>query len=268
MPGDGGGVVALFADEEAARRAGRELVFAGFRDDDVQLEEPRTGLLDGLLREDRTRGMLVHVSASGRALEAAAILHRAGGRDPDAVDSGSPSASSGTLAGEAAEAGGAELDLVTEDLVARVEPVQVGEVRVVKRVVTEKRTIEVEVRHEEVSVEHHPAAASGSPLVVREYEQEQPVAGPQDAAEEVRLADEDDLTRIPVFAEQVVVTRNPFVVEEVWIRKRRLLERRAVAGEVRREELEVEPLGDVAVEETREGAVVRPAASPQGDVEA
>jgi stress response protein YsnF len=74
------------------------------------------------------------------------------------------------------------------------------------------------------------------------------------------LPDDEDVTRIPVFAEQILVSRRPYVVEEIWVRKRRVLERRTVAGEVRREELEVEPVGEVSVEETESGVTVRPAA--------
>jgi stress response protein YsnF len=268
MPGDAREVVALFQDADAARRAGRELVFAGFRDDEVQLEEQRGGLLDTLLGEPKEGGILVRVRGSGRFLEAAAILHRAGGRDPDERKSTGEGAVTRTAEaaegseGEAADGGrGAQLELIAEELVPRVEPVQVGEVRVLKRVVTEKRTIEVEVRHEEVDVEHHPTHASGSPPVVMEADEQQPSATEAEtAAPAERLPDDEDLTRIPVFAEQIVVSRRPYVVEEIWVRKRRVLERRTVAGEVRREELEVEPVGEVSVEETGTGAIVRAAA--------
>jgi stress response protein YsnF len=147
---------------------------------------------------------------------------------------------------------------VTEELVPRAEPVQVGEVRLVKRVVTEKRTIEVEVRHEEVSVEHHPTDASGSPLVVLEYEQQHAAEVGLDSAPEPDLSGEEDVTRVPVYAEQIVVSRRPYVVEEVWVRKRRVLERRTVTGEVRREDLEVEPVGELVVEQTATGTAVRP----------
>jgi uncharacterized protein (TIGR02271 family) len=141
-----------------------------------------------------------------------------------------------------------------------VEPVQVGEVRVLKRVVTDKRTIEVEVRHEEVDMEHRPTPASGSPLVVMEHEQQPWATEAETSAPAERLLDDEDVTRIPVFAEQIVVSRRPYVVEEIWVRKRRVLARRTVAGEVRGEELEVEPVGEVSVEETGTGATVRAAA--------
>jgi uncharacterized protein (TIGR02271 family) len=267
MPGDAREVVALFQDADAARRAGRELVFAGFRDDEVELEEQRGGLLDTLLGEPKEGGFLVRVRGTGRSLEAAAILHRAGGRDPDERKSTGEGAATRTAeASEGSEsepAGGgpgAQLELMAEELVPRVEPVQVGEVRVLKRVVTEKRTIEVEVRHEEVDVDHHPTPASGSPLVVMEYEQQPSATETETSAPAERLPDDEDVTRIPVFAEQIVVSRRPYVVEEIWVRKRRVLERRTVAGEVRREELEVEPVGEVSVEETGTGAIVRAAA--------
>jgi uncharacterized protein (TIGR02271 family) len=267
MPGDAREVVALFDDAEAARRAGRDLVFAGFRDDEVQLEEQRGGLLDTLLGEAKEGGTLVRLRGSGRSLEAAAILHRAGGRDPDERKSTSEGAAAraaqgaeGIEAQAGSEGRGAQLELVTEDLVPRVDPVQVGEVRVLKRVVTEKRTIEVEVRHEEVNIEHHSTPASGSPLVVMEYEQQSSATEAETSAPAERLVDDEDVTRIPVFAEQIVVSRRPYVVEEIWVRKRRILQRRTLTGEIRREELEVEPVGDVTVEQSGTGATIRAAA--------
>jgi stress response protein YsnF len=70
---------------------------------------------------------------------------------------------------------------------------------------------------------------------------------------------EDHVTRVPVFAEQVVISKRPYVVEEIWIRKQGVVERRSVSGEIRREELEVEPVGDVTVETDVAGSTtVRP----------
>ena len=52
------------------------------------------------------------------------------------------------------------VELREEELHAWKEPVQVGEVRVDKEVVTEQQTIDVPVTHEEVAVEWHPARAA------------------------------------------------------------------------------------------------------------
>jgi stress response protein YsnF len=82
------------------------------------------------------------VDAVGGGLEAASILYRHGGRDLEAV------AEERQLeAVEETVEGGQHLDLVAEDLVPTLVAVQVGEVRLRKRVVAEQRTIEVTVRH-------------------------------------------------------------------------------------------------------------------------
>jgi stress response protein YsnF len=256
MPKKSGEVVGLFADGEAARRAGRELVLAGFRADDVKLGEPRGGLLDTLLGEEGSRGTLVQVRTSGRALEAAAILHRHGGRDPEQAESSSQAR---TEAVQEDREGGVHLELVTEDLVPRLEPVEIGEVRVVRRVVSEKRTIEVEVRREEVSVEHHPKPEAPPAVILEEGRPEAPTDAEPAAPAVSSISLEDQVTRVPVFAEQVVVIKRPYVIEEVWIRKQGIIERRTVSGEIRREELEVEPVGDVTVESSAAGTTtIRP----------
>jgi uncharacterized protein (TIGR02271 family) len=96
--------------------------------------------------------------------------------------------------------------------------------------------------------------------VVREYEQQSSATEAETSAPAERLVDDEDVTRIPVFAEQIVVSRRPYVVEEIWVRKRRILQRRTLTGEIRREELEVEPVGDVTVEQSGTGATIRAAA--------
>ncbi|MBJ7596908.1 MAG: hypothetical protein DLM67_06860 [Candidatus Nephthysia bennettiae] len=256
MPKKSGEVAGLFADGEAARRAGRELVLAGFRADDVRLGEQRGGIFDALLGEEGSRGTLVQVRAQGRALEAAAILHRHGGQDPEQVDTSSEAR---TETAEQAQEGGVQLELVTEDLVPRLEPVEIGEVRVVRRVVSERRTIEVEVRREEVSVEHHPKPEPPPAVLMEGGHDESPSEAEPGVPAVSSITLEDQVTRVPVFAEQVVVSTRPYVVEEVWIRKRGVVERRSVSGEIRREELEVEPVGDVTVEsDATGGTTVRP----------
>jgi stress response protein YsnF len=262
MPRKSDEVVGLFADGEAARRAGRELVLAGFRADDVKLGESRGGLFDALLGEEGSRGTLVQVRAPGRALEAAAILHRHGGRDPEQAE---PRSQTRTETAEQAQEGGVQLELVTEDLVPRLEPVEIGEVRVVRRVVSEKRTIEVEVRREEVSVEHHPTPEPPAAVIMEEPRAQSPAEAEPATPAPSSISLEDQVTRVPVFAEQVVVSKRPYVVEEVWIRKQGVVERRSVSGEIRREELEVEPVGELTVESGVAGSTtVRPRSVKRG----
>jgi uncharacterized protein (TIGR02271 family) len=103
-------------------------------------------------------------------------------------------------------------------------PVETGEVRVGKRVVTEHKTIDVPVEREEVVIERRPAsgrAARGD------------------------MVDEEIV--IPVKEEKVSVTKHAVVTEEVSVGKRKVQDTKHVAETVRKEELDVNEEGDVKV---------------------
>ena len=253
-----GPVRALFADPAQAESARRELLLAGFHEREIEVGEPKRGLLDTLMGHEEPRGTLVSVDAAGRGLEAASLLYRHGGRDPEAGAEEPRPEAEGAVPAE----GGQHLDLVAEELVPSLVAVQVGEVRLRKRVVAEQRTIEVTVRHEEVSVEGLPQPQR--PLAVEAGEEEALPPAEAAAAGTLELADEEEVIRIPVLAEQVVIHRRPFISEEVVIRKRRVPESQEVQGQVRREELEIEAQG--ATVETEGGeAVVRPTGPAGGE---
>jgi uncharacterized protein (TIGR02271 family) len=121
---------------------------------------------------------------------------------------------------------GTRIQLREEQLEARKQLVELGEVRVRKEVVTEYRTLEVPVQREEVVIERQaPADGAG-------------------AASELRPGEE---IRIPVREEQVTVEKRPVVKEEVTVGERVVRETERVGGEVRTEELRVEREGDVDV---------------------
>ena len=86
---------------------------------------------------------VVSVHANGRADEALTILRRHGGYDRETVPARKAAAVEETRT----------LELKEERLHARTTPVEAGEVRVRKDVVTEHRTIDVPVHREEVVVE-------------------------------------------------------------------------------------------------------------------
>src|SRR5262249_42526495 len=112
-----------------------------------------------------------------------------------------------------------------EELRARKTPVQKGEVRVRKDVVTEQQTLNVPVSREEVVVEHQPGRGRRA-------------SGPVQGGEEIR---------VPVTAEQVHVEKEPGVKEEVKVGKRRVQDEKPVSRTVRKERATVEPVGDVPV---------------------
>jgi len=206
---------------------------------------------------------LVTVRAGGRYDEALKILERCGGysRDPAGRTSAPATAATGTAAphmvtpGMAAPAGAApaastpgmtgataprsaaqptrqdqsRMQLKEEELHARKEAVEAGEVKLRKEVTTEHKTIDVPVKREEVVIERHPATgqrASGGDI--------QP-------GEEIR---------IPVKEEQVHLEKTPVVKEEVSVGKRTVQDTEQVSGTVRKEHLKVEETGDAKVEGT------------------
>jgi uncharacterized protein (TIGR02271 family) len=118
-----------------------------------------------------------------------------------------------------------------EELRTRKQPVQTGEVRVRKEVVTENKTLEVPVQREEVVIERHPVAGRASSGDIRPGEQ----------------------MRIPVKEEQVHVTKEAVVKEEVKVGKRQVQGIEHVGGTVRKEQVRVEREGDVQVRDTDTG---------------
>jgi uncharacterized protein (TIGR02271 family) len=85
--------------------------------------------------------------------------------------------------------------------------------------VTEKKTVEVPVTHEEVTIERRPA---GETTTATE--------GPVQSNEEVK---------VPLKKEEVDVTKQPYVKEEVSVKKKPVTETRRVSEEVRSERVNV-----------------------------
>src|SRR5512142_668095 len=157
-------VVGAFEDRHQADTAISELRQAGFREDQIAVEEARSV---GGSESDRTT---VTVTAEGRYDEATALLRRHGAYDMRTTAHASRTAEGATIQ-------------VREELQAHKQPVESGEVRVRKEVVTEHRTLEVPVQREEVFIERH--APTGEP-----------------GASDLRPGEE---IRIPVSKEQVTV---------------------------------------------------------------
>jgi uncharacterized protein (TIGR02271 family) len=104
-----------------------------------------------------------------------------------------------------------------EELVAGTREREAGQLKVRKRVRTDRETIEVPTRHEEVSVERVPASGE---------------------ATEAEIGDEEVV--VPVTEEEVVVGKRPVVKEEVRVRKDVVEDTETVEEDVRREEIDVE----------------------------
>jgi uncharacterized protein (TIGR02271 family) len=104
-----------------------------------------------------------------------------------------------------------------EELAAGTREVEAGEVRVRKNVRTDRESVEVPTRHEEVSVERVPLLGEASEAEIGE-----------------------DEVVVPVTEEEVVVSKRPVVKEEVRIRKDVVEDTQVVEEDVRREEIDVE----------------------------
>jgi len=118
------------------------------------------------------------------------------------------------------------MEVREEHLHASKRPVETGEVRVHKEVITEQQTMQVPVTREEVVIERRP------------------VSGNATSSADLRPGEE---IRIPVREEKVDVHKDVVVKEEVSVGKRVVSDTEQVSGTVRKEQVKVEKEGDVEV---------------------
>lgn len=164
-----------------------------------------------------------------------------------------------------------------EQLNIQTQWVEVGEIRVRKRVITEQRTFTVPVTREEVTIERLPG--QGTPVsghstsryilnedstlneqpsehpasIATSHEgstlNEQSASGDTDTAEILR---DEGMIRIIVHEEQVVIDKRPVVVEEIIIRKKVQQENVQRVESVKHEEVELEQSGNIPVHSSNE----------------
>jgi len=120
------------------------------------------------------------------------------------------------------------LQLREEELIARKQRVKTGEVRLNTDVVEEKRSIDVPVTHEEVTIERRAVERRPSDRPIEEHGQ---------------------TIGVPVSEDQVTLDKRAVVYEEVEIDKRTVQDTQAVSGTVRREEARIEREGNVDVDD-------------------
>lgn len=262
-------IVALFEDRAMAEQAATELKQAGFSGDQIEFAGHGAGTGGGLLSglkslftggdtgtsdvyEDMIdMGMpaedaryyqgeyeagrsIVGVSDESRLQEASTILTRFGGYG--ANRRAAPQAANNETAGDTAP--GETLDdlqdtrrvpLREEQLQVYKKPVQTGEARVRKDVVSEQKTMDVPVTHEEVYIERHPASSPSSDTPIGEGES----------------------IRVPVSEEKVNVSKQTVETGEIALKKRQVQDTQQVSDTVRKEKAHVEREGDPAIHETR-----------------
>ena len=106
-----------------------------------------------------------------------------------------------------------KMELKEEQLIAKKDVVESGNVRLTKDVVTEQQSVDVPVAHEEPVIERHRVEAREAEGQMGEGE-----------------------VNVPLKEERVYADKQAYVAEEVSIGKRTVEERQRVSGEVSREE--------------------------------
>lgn len=251
-------VVGVFDDHSQAEQAVNELLSAGFSGDQIRYSGHGTssgGVLDTLksLFTGKNTGRvyddlvdlgvpqndasyyqsefeagrsIVAVLAGGRVQDATSIMTRYGGYG--ASRGSAQTGDYGTTASTSDTEGEQRLKLREEQLRVQKQPVETGEARLRKDVVSEQQSMDVPVTHEEVYVERRPG--SGQPS-------DQPIG-------------ESESYRVPVREEQVATDKQTVEKGEVAIGKRQSQDSQRVTDTVRREEAHVERSGDVNVQGT------------------
>lgn len=165
---------------------------------------------------------LVTVEANGRAEDARTILHRYEGFDRTTRTAATSKATA------VSDRTDRTVELKEEKLWTHKEKVAAGDVTLRKEVHTERQTVSVPVEREELVIERRAA--------------NRPATGTDISTEEIR---------IPLTEEQVRVSKEAVVQEEVTVGKRKVRDTETVAGDVRKEELVVEGNGKAKVRQTK-----------------
>lgn len=143
-------------------------------------------------------------------------------REAPLGDLGEQAASTDMSSGIAKET--VSVPLSEEELHAKKEMTEVGEVRIKKEVRTEQKTITVPVSKESVVVERVAAEPGKAPA---------------------ESAFKEGEVRIPIHEERVEVTKRPVVKEEVRVGKQVRTDEQKISETVRKEEARVEGTGEV-----------------------
>ncbi len=119
---------------------------------------------------------------------------------------------------------------ITEERLDASKRESTREATITKEPVTETKTVEVPVTHEEISVERRPASGSTTTAA------ERPVQSKTE-------------TKVPLKQEEVQVTKQPYVKEEVSVKKKPVTETRTVTDKVTSEKVKVKGTDAGEVEE-------------------
>ena len=244
-------VVGVFQEDAQAEQAVHDLQFAGFRDDQIRysIRGDTTNIFDGLTQmgvstteanyynqEFAAGHTVVVVLTNDRQQEARNILQQNKAYNAHVIHE---SADDQTI------------QIREETLQIFKQWVQTGEVRVRKRVVTENKTFTVPVSREEIIIERYPATNQTEGTgTTHTGEGIQDGSGNEGTI--VPLAVGEAIT-IFLREEQVHIEKVPVFVEQVTLTKRVIQEMRPIHEIVRKEQVHIEPLGNVTVHDDEEG---------------
>jgi stress response protein YsnF len=125
------------------------------------------------------------------------------------------------------------------------------EATITKKPVTETKTVEVPVTHEEISVERK-AASGGTAAGAGAVGATAAGAGAVGATSAGTPVESEEEIRVPLKQEEVQVAKKPYVKEEVSVKKKPITETRTVTDQVRGEEVKVKGASGEEEEETDE----------------
>ncbi len=242
-------IAGVFEKESDARRALDALKQAGFGYDQIGVATQGQGNVNllhdlsdlGVAHDDaayydqeyKSGRTVVSVRPDGREQEAHDILHHYSGYDFEhktGYTQTNVAAAHASVTDRAATDYAADefhqsrsLRLREERLNVSKEKVQAGEVELHKEVVSEQKTVNVPVTHEEVVIERTAIT---------------------DGRVDNTPIGEGEVIRVPVSEEQVNVTKNTVVTGEVAIGKRAVEETQQVTDTVRREEARIDQSGN------------------------
>jgi uncharacterized protein (TIGR02271 family) len=252
-------VAGVFEQEAQARRALDALKQAGFDYDQVGVAAPRQKGIDlkgdllnlGVSREAanyyaqefKAGHTIVSVRPDGKEQEVHNLLHQFGGYDYEHQTQETQTAAGFTRNDAAYAAQTANvtnevqddfhqprsLKLRAERLNVTKERVQTGEVGLHKEVITEQKTIDVPVTHEEVFLERRAVTGNSAPDTTPIGEGE---------------------IRVPLSEERVNVHKETVETGEVSLGKRTIKETQRVSDTVKREEAHIEQQGDAPIHGT------------------
>ncbi len=245
-------VVGVFQEDAQAEQAVHDLQLAGFRDDQIRfsVRGDATNIFDGLTQMGVTQAeanyynqefanghTVVVVLTNDRQQEATSILQQNKAYNAHIIHE---------------KADNQTVQVREETLQIFKQWVQTGEVRIRKRVVTENKTFTVPVSHEEIIIERYPAHNQINNQLDGANVTNPGETMPASEGTIVPLAVGDAMT-IFLREEQVHIEKVSMFVEKVILTKRIIQEMRAIHETVQKEQVHIEPIGNVRVHENTEG---------------